>query len=67
LVFGCSKSDDKENEKLIRLKNCYVDYLFFDDDIRFAYGTPMFSTIGYNRNHCCPAKLQKQGCSKNTV
>jgi hypothetical protein len=27
----------------------------------------MFSTIGYNRNHCCPAKLQKQGCSKNTV
>lgn len=50
LVFGCSKSDDKENEKLIRLKNCYVDYLFFDDDIRFAYGTPMFSTIGYNRN-----------------
>lgn len=45
LVLGCSKSDENNAEKSIRLKNSYVEYLFFDDDIRYALGTTFFTPV----------------------
>jgi len=52
VLFGCSKKNTDSNTNIHLLKNCGVEYLFFQDEIRTSSMTPIMFPSGENPLLC---------------